>query len=1066
MSGDYSRKHFRARDNYSGVLEQQGRVHLDWEHNEATAIQDRRWRAESVDLIGHCGVSDTTPDAFRLTVVDGALHIGVGRLYVDGLQAENHGNPPLNFDATLAELHGDSAVPYLQQPYAPQVTATTTLPSPAIVGAIPLAGQCLAFLDVWQREVTHHQAPELVETALGIDTTVRLQTVWQVKLLPVSDDIALGCDTPEADIPGWDALRRPSDLRLTTGTRATPGEEDPCSVSPEGGYRGLDNLLYRVEVHDVVGGVPHIKWSRHNAAIVANVTQIASNRKKLTLDSLGRDDVLRFNTGDWVEITDDHRELLGIPGVMRRVTVNETERSLSFDYDDSALDTADFPTDSSGQPDPNRHMRVIRWDQRGQVLDTDDNLLVDLSDTASGGVIPAAGPSITLPLEHGLLVKLDFPDDGIARTGDHWCFAVRTADASVEALEQAPPLGIHHHFCRLAVVHSTGEAFEGAPADCRPHFPPLTQLYRFFHVGGDGQEAGPREFLPQPLQVGVNNGGRPVVGAQVAFEIVEGNGRLRSGDSGLLKRLEVATDAQGIASCDWRLDVPHASQRVQATLLNAEGRSFVDDSGANLTTPLYFNAKREVAQAGGGCRVTVGQGGTFERLDEAIETLLNEGVRDLCLCLLAGDHESQGLELAPELAARDLHLSLSGCGPASHLRLVETGWRLRGLGAVTLRDLSIEAGFPVNDTDGAITLRHCAQVSLASCTLRGFTPEGPLLSITAADQVRLRDNQLEASTSSSLTAPQKIFTGSEIVSLAELFQLPADGEFGWAVFRKKAAAVAKQLADLPLDERQAMQKRLQDALAQQGGIFAALSNGERMNLQKLALKLGDEKPTESELFDIILDSRRAAIKARPGLALVLGEALPDQPGPEMALDILDQDDLISLESNEIAGSVSLYGLPASEDFLREVLTAEFLKSLEGQVAEHIVHGIMGTLSLRGNQLVNLTVSKAVIKQLQSAAATGKAELFGLFARCLFSDNVIEGNANLIVTRHLTLDGNAFSLTAATGPRKVAGAAPRYQLGTVIADSSIYTSNQAQNNSLLIDVSGNTAQATNLNIEIQ
>ena len=37
------------------------------------------------------------------------------------------------------------------------------------------------------------------------------------------------------------------------------------------------------------------------------------------------------------------------------------------------------------------------------------------------------------------------------RAGDYWVFAARTADASVELLDAAPPRGIHHHYARLAL---------------------------------------------------------------------------------------------------------------------------------------------------------------------------------------------------------------------------------------------------------------------------------------------------------------------------------------------------------------------------------------------------------------------------------------------------------------------------------------------------------------------------------------------------------------------------------------------------------------------------------------
>ena len=50
MSTDISRQHFDPKNDYSGVLAQQGRVQLDADWNEWVAILDRRWRAETTDL--------------------------------------------------------------------------------------------------------------------------------------------------------------------------------------------------------------------------------------------------------------------------------------------------------------------------------------------------------------------------------------------------------------------------------------------------------------------------------------------------------------------------------------------------------------------------------------------------------------------------------------------------------------------------------------------------------------------------------------------------------------------------------------------------------------------------------------------------------------------------------------------------------------------------------------------------------------------------------------------------------------------------------------------------------
>jgi len=61
------------------------------------------------------------------------------------------------------------------------------------------------------------------------------------------------------------------------------------------------------------------KWSRDNASIATTVEAMDASRTELTVTRTARDAVLRFSTGDWVEVTDDRHELYGLPGVMRKV---------------------------------------------------------------------------------------------------------------------------------------------------------------------------------------------------------------------------------------------------------------------------------------------------------------------------------------------------------------------------------------------------------------------------------------------------------------------------------------------------------------------------------------------------------------------------------------------------------------------------------------------------------------------------------------------------------------------------------------------------------------------------
>lgn len=460
MGGDYTRWTFNSLRDYSELFKQQGRVDLDADWNEFVEIVYRRWRAETVDIIGRAVVPESTPNAFFIAPSGPSLFtIGIGRMYVDGLLAECHGLPPVVFDPTLGELDGTLPIPFNAQPYCPN---PNPLPSPG-----PAVD--LVYLDVWQREVIAIQDPNIREKALGgPDTTTRMQTVWQVKILPNVG--AHGCGD---DIASWDTLIAPSAGRLTTSTVVPSLSPDPCILSPTGGYRGLENRLYRVEVHTagtVGGGNPAtFKWSRDNGSVVSAVNAISASggpNSVVTLTSLGRDQVLRFKSGDWVEILDDRTEFsendfdgtnfVGKPGFLTQISTppDEANRTITV-----------VPTIPGGLFDPTdltRHTRVRRWDQRFTGAGSDVNPVT--------GLIPvSAGP---LDIEDGIQVSFgDDPGGGLLQVGDYWLFAARTSDGSVEALQKAPPNGILHHYARLGFMTWVAGG-TGTFQDCRNLWPP------------------------------------------------------------------------------------------------------------------------------------------------------------------------------------------------------------------------------------------------------------------------------------------------------------------------------------------------------------------------------------------------------------------------------------------------------------------------------------------------------------------------------------------------------------------------------------------------------------------
>ena len=71
----------------------------------------------------------------------------------------------------------------------------------------------------------------------------------------------------------------------------------------------------------------------------------------------------------------------------------------------------------------------------------------------------------------------------------------------------------------------------------------------------------------------------------------------------------------------------------------------LDDEGRMLQR-LSFNATATVPASGGGCDITIGKGGTFEKLDsDLLAKLLEEhGPVGACICFLPGTHDIGALK--------------------------------------------------------------------------------------------------------------------------------------------------------------------------------------------------------------------------------------------------------------------------------------------------------------------------------------------------------------------------------------------------------------------------------------
>ena len=480
MSFDNSRSTFNPCNDYAGVVMQQGRVQLDADWNEWLSEFARRMQAGTLDILGRAVYPATTPYAFQITASSSGgsnlLTIGPGRMYVDGLLAENHGDPTTAvWDPALAEISNtpqppppteSGAISYTAQPYMP--------PGTSLPGG---NGPFLAYLDVWVRPVDFLNDPNLIDKAVGIDSTGRLQIAWQVKLLDLSNDPGATCTS---NISGWPPPA--STGLLTTGTTPTP-LSGPCCLTAGTAYTGMENQFYRVEIHQPgvaegsavpptgpSAGIATFKWSRDNGSVITGVSKITNvtnslgnPASQLAVQSLGRDQVLGFAPGNWIEIIDDGLEFGGLPGELHQIdTVDFSAKTITL-----ATKLSGF---SSGVTDPTRHTRIRRWDQSGKVYEADGKTVWWDIDAQAAADIPVPPSGTSLILESGIIVSFDESTPGGAfLTRDFWNFAARTADGSVEILHKAPPRGLHHHYARLAIV-----TFPSSATDCRTPWHPGT----------------------------------------------------------------------------------------------------------------------------------------------------------------------------------------------------------------------------------------------------------------------------------------------------------------------------------------------------------------------------------------------------------------------------------------------------------------------------------------------------------------------------------------------------------------------------------------------------------------
>lgn len=425
MHGDFSRTTFDPSNHFSSVLVQQGRVQLDADQNEQAATLLHQLRTTTADLIGpHGGPAGT---GFEVTsALDGGgllkdLEIGRGHYYVDGILCEND---------------REEATTYLDQPDYLSPGDKLPLPLPFLV-----------YLRVFERLVTAVEVPSIREIALGDngpDTAARAQVVWQVRVSGTIPGTGIPVDAATdrgAVQKVWKTHRPPTGHLAARARRPGGTDREPCIISPEARYRGPENQLYRVEIH--TGGdaaSATFTWSRDNGSVVFPIARMQGSTT--TLSTLGRDQRLGLEVGDWMEIIDDRSTRRSEPEPLARVK--------SIDPLDLVVELESAPAGTTGQ-DTGSHPFLRRWDQREPLTGNGAPTLA-----GDNALHVVEGDDHWIDLEDG--VQIRFAPGGTYNRGDFWLIPARTGSGDVlwpmksDVPAERPPDGVIEHLAPLALV--------------------------------------------------------------------------------------------------------------------------------------------------------------------------------------------------------------------------------------------------------------------------------------------------------------------------------------------------------------------------------------------------------------------------------------------------------------------------------------------------------------------------------------------------------------------------------------------------------------------------------------
>jgi hypothetical protein len=460
MHGDFSRNSFEPKHNFARVLMQQGRLIVDADWNEQSAVLLHYIQSIATDVIGwhggpsvvhtqeaqpgppatpliqqagpFCIVYDSTTKKLTLSANESQF-----RYYVDGLM-----------------LEGDAIV------------------EKEIVVLNPNSNdeKILVFLDVFETFIpSFSKQYELLDPALnGRDTCARSQIRHQIRAVKVNIGIPLEINRADflttkyfyIDPTATDRLSLNPRVKSKTGTMLAMTTQDnskDCIPDPGQGFVGLENQLYRIEIHR--GGTllesgfkleatdeealkkkseaATFKWSRDNGSLC--YPGIVESQTIRLLKNWP-DSSKAIEPKQVVEVLIEGDDLIDgkQSGALHRIkSISESTNGFQLEFESGPA----LPANKTS-------VLVRRWDHKqSEETPLHENGLL-LREGSEGST------SLEIPIEDGILVQFKLPEQGKFFPGDYWLVPARVATGGIiwQEKEFVTARFIEHHYAPIALV--------------------------------------------------------------------------------------------------------------------------------------------------------------------------------------------------------------------------------------------------------------------------------------------------------------------------------------------------------------------------------------------------------------------------------------------------------------------------------------------------------------------------------------------------------------------------------------------------------------------------------------